>query len=208
MNVATMPDTIDVKDRAAARDRLLDVAERLFALRGVAETSVRAITAEAGMNVAAVNYYFASKDQLFEAVMDRRLPPLIAARERQLSAALAGGGEVESILRALIEPSIRLGFEHPSFARLASRLRYEDDPGRWQNYRARQGDLPTRFRDALAAALPHLEIGEVERRMQFVLGAIGHVWATLPPKCGETADCTTARLVNFYAAGMRAPATR
>lgn len=200
-----MPETIDPRDRVVARDRLLDTAERLFALKGVAETSVRTITAEAGMNVAAVNYYFSSKEQLFAAVMDRRVPPLLAAREAGLAKAIEEGGEVEAILRAIFEPSVRIGFEHPDFARLASRLRYEEDASRWQNYRARQGDLPDRFRNALAAALPQLDSEELQRRLQLVMGAIGQIWSTMPPKCGETADEMIERLVRFFSAGMRAP---
>lgn len=199
-----MPESIDPRDRVVARDRLLDTAERLFAQKGVAETSVRAITAEAGMNVAAVNYYFSSKEQLFEAVMDRRVPPMLEAREALLVKALEAGGEIEAILRAVYEPSVRLGFTHPHFARLASRLRYEEDATRWQNYRSRQGDLPDRFQAALAAALPHIDAEEVQRRFYLVMGSIGHTWATMPPKCGETADEMIDRLVTFYSAGMRA----
>lgn len=205
MLVATLPDSIDPRERVVARDRLLDTAERLFAQKGVAETSVRTITAEAGMNVAAVNYYFSSKEQLFAAVMDRRVPPMLSDRESMLMQAIENGGEIEDILRAVFEPSVRLGFAYPHFARLASRLRYEEDETRWQNYRARQGDLPNRFRDALAAALPHLDQEEVQRRLNLVMGAIGQIWSTMPPKCGETADGMIERLVKFFSAGMRAP---
>lgn len=199
-----MPETIDPRDRVVARYRLLDTAERLFAQKGVAETSVRTITAEAGMNVAAVNYYFSSKEQLFAAVMDRRVPPLLAAREAGLVKALEEGGEVEAILRAIFEPSVRIGFEHPHFARLASRLRYEEDSSRWQNYRTRQGDLPERFQSALAAALPDLDPEEVRRRFHLVMGAVGQIWANMPPKGGESPESMIERHVTFFGAGMRA----
>lgn len=197
---------MDPRDRVVARDRLLDTAERLFAQRGVAETSVRTITAEAGMNVAAVNYYFSSKEQLFAAVMDRRVPPMLAEREARLGKALEAGGAVEDILRALFEPSVKIGFAYPHFARLASRLRYEEDATRWQHYRSRQGDLPDRFLNALSAALPNLDQEEVRRRFYLVLGAIGQIWANMPPECGERSEEVIDRLVNFYSAGMRAEA--
>ena len=64
------------------RERLLDVAERLFAERGFGATSVRGITAEAGCNLAAVNYHFGGKDQLYEEVFRRRLGVM---REHRLS---------------------------------------------------------------------------------------------------------------------------
>ena len=203
MEVAMLPNTVDQRDRSAACERLLDVAESLFAQRGVAETSVRTITAAAGMNVAAVNYYFASKDHLFDAVIDRRLPALVAAREAALSQA---DGRVESILRAWIEPSLQVGFAHPEFVRLASRLRFEDDPSRWQGYRGRQADVIARFLAALRQALPDLDPVEVERRFHLVFGVVSHVWAHLPPKTGESAETITNRLVTFLTAGMYAPA--
>lgn len=56
-----------------ARERLLDAAEKLFCQRGFEGTSVREITAEAGCNVAAVNYYFGSKEKLYEEMFHRRL---------------------------------------------------------------------------------------------------------------------------------------
>ncbi|MFL6529487.1 MAG: TetR family transcriptional regulator, partial [Chthoniobacterales bacterium] len=43
---------------------VLDAAERLFASHGFEATSLRAITSEAQANLGAVNYHFASKDEL------------------------------------------------------------------------------------------------------------------------------------------------
>ena len=57
------------------KERILDAAERLFAERGFAATSLRSITAAAGVNLAAVNYHFRSKEALLEAVFTRRLGP-------------------------------------------------------------------------------------------------------------------------------------
>jgi AcrR family transcriptional regulator len=204
MKLATTPDTLDLRDRSAARERLLDVAERLFAQRGVAETSVRTITAEAGMNVASVNYYFASKEHLFEAVIERRLPELVRAREVALASALAEGGSVAAILRSWIEPSVRLGFEYPNFARLASRLRFEDDSARWQRYREAQHGLVERYRDALLAALPDFGADEMGRRLHLVFGVIGSTWSHDLSASEESADQVTARLVTFCAAGLSA----
>lgn len=48
-----------------ARMRLLQAAEKLFADRGLESTSVRDIAREAQVNVAAINYYFGSKDNLY-----------------------------------------------------------------------------------------------------------------------------------------------
>lgn len=68
----------------ATLDRILNVAESLLAEKGVHETSVRDITQKAGVNVAAVNYHFVSKDGLIHAVINRRFESLEHERSRAL----------------------------------------------------------------------------------------------------------------------------
>ncbi|MBW2093068.1 MAG: helix-turn-helix transcriptional regulator [Deltaproteobacteria bacterium] len=50
------------------KKRILDSAERLIAEEGYHSTSLRAITCDAGVNLAAVNYHFGSKEHLAEEV--------------------------------------------------------------------------------------------------------------------------------------------
>src|SRR5579871_6667921 len=57
---------------AGTKKRILDAAERLFADRGYASTSLRTITKAAGVNLAAVHYHYHSKDVLLDQVIDRR----------------------------------------------------------------------------------------------------------------------------------------
>ena len=49
---------------AGTRDAVFAVAERLFAVQGFQNVSVRDITGEARVNLASVNYHFGSKDAL------------------------------------------------------------------------------------------------------------------------------------------------
>ena len=51
------------------RQRLLDVAQRLFTERGFAKVTVRDITSEAQANLAAVSYHFGDKLGLYEEVL-------------------------------------------------------------------------------------------------------------------------------------------
>lgn len=62
------------QDKTDKRQVLLDTAERLFAERGFEATSVRDLATEAGVNVAMVSYYFGSKEGLFEAVIESKIP--------------------------------------------------------------------------------------------------------------------------------------
>ena len=81
-------------------ERILDAAEQLFAEKGFSETSLRLITSKAGVNLAAVNYHFGSKDALFQAVLVRRVEPLNQQCIAELEALEASGAPftVEAIL--------------------------------------------------------------------------------------------------------------
>jgi len=65
------------------RERILDTAEKLFSERGYTGTAIRDITDAAGVNVAAVNYHFRGKRNLYLEVFRRRIPAL---REGRLAA--------------------------------------------------------------------------------------------------------------------------
>ena len=61
---------------ADTKTRILDAAEKLFGKSGFDATSLRDITAEADVNLAAVNYHFQSKESLIDAVIARRIEPV------------------------------------------------------------------------------------------------------------------------------------
>jgi AcrR family transcriptional regulator len=52
------------------KDHIIDCAVELFAEQGFEGTSIRDLAARAGVNVAMVNYYFGSKEKLFEAMVE------------------------------------------------------------------------------------------------------------------------------------------
>ncbi len=88
-------------DPASTRDRILNAAEALFAERGLAGTAVRDIAAEAGLTAASLYNHFASKEALYEAVLERGVRPLLA-----LLSQLAEGERLEGrvdVIDALME---------------------------------------------------------------------------------------------------------
>ncbi|HEX8143819.1 MAG TPA: hypothetical protein VF553_14570 [Pyrinomonadaceae bacterium] len=103
---------------------------------------------------------------------------------------------VKELLLALAEPSLRLCFEHPHFARLLSCLRYDLNDSLWPAYRSAQAELTKGFRKAFAAALPGLPAGEVRTRLHYVLGAVRQVRSDSPRPAGESPEglCSTASL--------------
>ena len=85
----------------STRQLLLDSAEHLFAEKGFADTSVRDITAKAGCNLAAVNYHFGGKENLYVSVFQRVLAKLCERRISGLRTSAAQGDlGLEGILRA------------------------------------------------------------------------------------------------------------
>ncbi len=85
----------EVMERSV-QDRLVEAAEDLFCRRGYNETSVRDIAAIAGCNVAAVNYYFGGKENLYLEVWRRRL---VFMRQTRLAS-------IEKVMSASTEPQL------------------------------------------------------------------------------------------------------
>jgi AcrR family transcriptional regulator len=89
------------------RERILDSAEALFAGNGFFGTSIRDVTAHAGLRLAAVNYHFGTKEKLFGDVLLRRATVLNAQRLRLLGAVRSDASQdarVRGIVAAFVKP--------------------------------------------------------------------------------------------------------
>src|SRR5713226_8683361 len=110
----------------STKDRILDAAERLLSKKQFAATSLREITAEADVNLAAVNYHFQSKDALIRAVIARRIGPVNVKRLAMLDAVETGAGEgalpIGAVIEAFIRPVIELRGTTKSIAPLMGRV--------------------------------------------------------------------------------------
>jgi AcrR family transcriptional regulator len=165
----------DPEREAATKAAVFAAAERLFALHGFQNVSVRDITAEAGVNLASINYHFGSKDALLFEIFRRRTAELNRERAKMLHmAADRHGGKppVRDILAALFEPPLR--WSSPAHERRISvqfiiRARSEGTEAMREVLRTDVSHL-RRFADALIAALPQLPAEEIYWRLHFVLG--------------------------------------
>jgi AcrR family transcriptional regulator len=199
--------------------RILDAAERLFAQQGL-DVPIRAITDEAGVNLAAVNYHFQSKEALVDAVIARRFEPVTRRRLEMLDAveARAGSGPLplEPVLEAFFAPLLEPpepGFEH--LKSLMGRLFSMADDFVKRVFRVHLGLVVERFTAALARAVPELPDAERACRLYFAVGAVVHVmnWSRIIPTLsnGLVDPSDTKALLNqlivFAAAGFRAPQT-
>ncbi|MER3446256.1 MAG: hypothetical protein C4291_05165 [Candidatus Dadabacteria bacterium] len=201
----------------STKERILDVAERLFAEKGIKETSLRDITSAVGVNCAAVNYHFGSKEGLIHAVITRRLKPLNQERLRLLESYEAGADNgpisLEQILHAWIAPTIELYLRNPRFMYIAGRIISDPNKELYPFFVPQFEQIFLRFKDSLMRALPNLPERELLLRMLFILGAMIHTWTNYsdlerfssgpwPQTIGEE---VTESLINFCAAGLQAP---
>ena len=138
---------------------------------------MRDITAEAGVNLASVNYHFGSKDALLFEIFKRRTAELNRERARLLheaNARHAGKPPVRDILEAYFTPPLR--WSAPDNDRRISlqfiiRARSEGTEEMKEVLRNDVSHL-ARFAEALLATRPDLPKEDVYWRLHFVLGMV------------------------------------
>ncbi|MGI9433184.1 MAG: TetR/AcrR family transcriptional regulator, partial [Myxococcota bacterium] len=199
--------TASLQHEPDTKERLLDAAERLFARAGIAATSMPAVTAEAGANVAAVHYHFGSKGELLRAVFERRLAPVNADRLRLLDAleAEAAVVPVEALLDALVRPALEFASRHPSLSELVGLLQAEPADEIRSLFEEVFGETIERFMAALQRSLPEFDEDLLHARYAFAIGAMLSVITHRGPFELEPGEAIPD-LVRFLSAGMKAPA--
>jgi AcrR family transcriptional regulator len=211
-----------IRGSAATKERILDTAEALFMEHGFEATSLRAITATAGVNLAAVNYHFGTKEELFEAVLTRRLDPMNQERveilDRLEAKAAPDPLSCDRILMALFIPALRLARDPArggkNFLRLLGRA-YADPAPFIRHFLSEQyAVMIARFKAAFGRALPHLPRKELSWRLHFIMGALSYTLAgtdahkiisELSPRATNNDEILLRRLAPFLLAGLNAP---
>ncbi|MCV2489082.1 TetR/AcrR family transcriptional regulator [Geodermatophilus sp. YIM 151500] len=170
--------------RQARRTQILDAAQAAFAAEGFQATGMAEVIAASGLSAGAVYRYFASKDELIEAIVDRvleqravHLDEVLASR-RELSAAEAVGVAVELVTEVAESGPVDItrlavqawgeGLRNPAVAAVAQRVY-----GRVRTYFAavlrrevEAGHLPSSFDVAAgAAALLSVVLGYALQRL-------------------------------------------
>ena len=208
---------------ADTKTRILDAAEQLFMEHGFEATSLRSLTSAACVNLAAVNYHFGSKEELFQAVLTRRLDPMNQERiellERIERDAAGKPMSVEKILFAMLIPALRLardeerGGKH--FLRLVGRAYADPAPFIRQFLSEQYGEMIGRYKEAFHKSLPHLSRQELTWRLHFVMGALSYTIAgtdllklfqQVAPGERDNDELLLQRLAPFLVAGLKAPA--
>lgn len=89
--------------------KIFDAATELFLEKGVDRTSVREIAAKAGINLALMNYYFRSKENLFNAIFSS----LVKTNSEELIRILDSNLELEEKIRQYVSVYIDMLSENP-----------------------------------------------------------------------------------------------
>ena len=207
------------------RERILDAAEQLFMAHGYDGTSMRQITGEAGVNLAAVNYHFGSKETLMQEVFRRRLDWLNEERMRVLNVleAEASGKPLKpsAILDGFFGTLLRMAEEAEhggmTFLRLLGRTLTEPSEFIRSFLAHEYAEVMDRYKEALFRALPDVPKAEIVWRFHFMLGATSYAiagtdalrlvtdWQVADEASTDRLDRLVPRLMSFLLGGLRAP---
>ena len=102
--------------------KILEATERLIMEHGWEKVTFRMITSEAGVNLAAINYHFGSKDTLEDALLPRIVGPLdekqLQALNKEKMKAAPEFPNLENIVRCFLESMLQFSEEYPNHHRM------------------------------------------------------------------------------------------
>lgn len=169
-----------VEKPSPTRERLLDVAEQLFARRGLDAVSVRDITRAAGANLGAITYHFGTMRKLIVAVFERRMTPLSRQRLEALEAVEKAAGKgplpLEGVLEAMFRPAVMEAMDGERtgivFGKLMARSMMDPSPYLEKYIHGHIEPVIRRFDAALMRAMPELTPDDVFWRMHLLVGGL------------------------------------
>jgi len=208
--------------RPDTKTRILDVAERLFALAGFKRTSIKRLACAAGVNQAAVNYHFGSKAALIEKVIERRMGPINRQRIQRIEAVRRGAAtqgrrpRAEDLLHAFIAPAFAMNGSVEGktyFLTIAGRAVSEPDAAIRTIFVEQIKPPFMLLFQAMREALPDMPEKLLLRRLHLAIGSMNHCMGLcsvnlLPPDLFPPVDdleSMTDLLLDFVASGMKAP---
>jgi len=134
------------KTMTDTKTKILEAAEKLIVQYGPEKATLRRITAEAGVNLAAINYHFGSKANLENALLARFLDPFEDRRIQLLEAAEKQAGDrvpaLERVIHCYLAPVLEFSARYPNHDRIFVGL-------------YKMFDDETRFKDQVQKMLQH-----------------------------------------------------
>jgi len=203
-----------------SRQKILEIAESLFAENGFSQPSLREITSAACVNLASVNYHFGSKENLIAEVLSRAIEPLNRERLRFLNEAEARHAPhpvpVPEILEAMIRPCLEmcLNPQREQINRILVRAFSEKGNFMEEIVEKEWTPICNRFFESLQRSLPAIPEDELCWRMHFVVGSFLHTSChhrnftrQSNGLCQFDFESTLRRLIDFCSAGLQSNRT-
>lgn len=181
------PRSGDVSDR---RTKIQDVARRHFAAKGYRGTSLRAIAAEAGVDVSLISHYFGGKAALLVATMELPVDPI-----EKISSVVADGPD--RLAERLLTTFLDAWDPHRDIFSALLRTALDSPDG--------QAPMLQIAREVLLSALNDVLIGE-DRELRASLVAsqlIGMATMRYVTRMGAVADAPAADVVRLLAPAMQ-----
>lgn len=204
----------------STKDRIVRSAARMFSERGFDNVSLRDITADAGANIAAVNYHFGSKIGLLSVVFDHYAAPVNAARLKLLDEVERKSADnrpdVSDILWALFSPAFHApetGEQGQYFRKMLGRMSSSPNPDVRKILFTTFDKVSTQFVDLMTRACPDLSREELFWRLTCVYGSMMYAQADngrIQTLAGDTFDSgnmddALKYMIPFLTAGFTQP---
>lgn len=173
-----MKPTFDSSDDA--KTKIIKVAVSLFAEHGANNVPLRELTMQAGVNIAAVNYYFGSRSALeeavFEEVASRANKQRLAALKALLKAAADANTtpSLEGIIDTFTEPYLGESISNEGALLAQLILKHRDTPTEMTKrlVHAHFDPMAKKYVSALSLALPHVSQDELVWRYMFMTSTV------------------------------------
>ncbi len=114
------------------RNRILDIAEKLFAEQGYAGTSTRQIASKAKISIQTLHYHIGNKAGLYNLVQERSIIPVTSMINRHvqemLKQDLSDDKLLESSVGQIIDDLFDIFHKNPNYPLLFFRMWLEKDP--------------------------------------------------------------------------------
>ena len=131
--------------------KIIQSAEKLFYQKGKAGTSMQLIADDAGINRTLLNYYYRSKDQLFEAVFRKAMSRFVP----DVAALMHTEGSFEAYVPAVVEKIIDTMLENPQIPIFVLQ-ELSSNPNRMPQIMKEMGINPETTLDKMAADIPDI----------------------------------------------------
>ena len=166
------------EQRAETMEQILDAAEELFSRHGLYGTTLKDVARQVGVHHTLLNYYFADKKALFDAVFARRAVVTIERRLKALDdyeESCGGKPTVEGALHAFLDTDLDLyingGDGWRNYAKLGAQVANTPEWGA-ELMDTHFDPIVLRLIDLLKKALPDCDEADIFWGYHFVTGAL------------------------------------